>query len=84
MEDDVIDLGLRVFDGFKRRNPDMAKTWREVFEFDKELKEKEVEGAIETYREFGTSEDDIIKRIMKRFNVTKEYVQALLSPQAAK
>ena len=28
----------------KRRDPDMAKTWREVFEFDKELKENEQRG----------------------------------------
>ena len=78
-EDDVVDLGLSIFKGYKkhniiknetderirswyrdylelfsrldrdtleeakRRNPDMAKTWREVFEFDKELKEREKE-----------------------------------------
>ena len=48
---------------------------------DNRAREREVAGAIETYREFGTSDDDIINRIMDRFNVTKEYVQALLSPQ---
>ena len=48
---------------------------------DKKYKEKEVTGAIEAYRDCGTSDEDIIERVVKKFNVTKEYVLALLAPQ---
>ena len=50
---------------------------------EKRYKGKEITGAIETYREYGASEDDIIDKIIKRFNVTKEYVLALLEPKTA-
>ncbi len=48
---------------------------------DKKYKEKEVTGAIKAYRDCGTSEEDIIERVIKKFNVTKEYVIALLTLQ---
>ena len=50
--------------------------------FDRAYKEKEVTGAIGVYREYGESDEFIIDRIMKRFNVSREYVLALLTPQA--
>ena len=50
---------------------------------DKKYKEKEVTGAIEAYRDCGTSDEDIIERVIKKFNVTKEYVLELLAPQKA-
>lgn len=48
-----------------------------------EYEEKEVIGAIEAYRDFGASNEDIIERIIKKFNVTRDYVMALLEPQKA-
>ncbi len=36
--------------------------------------------AIEVYREFGTSDEDIIQRIIKKFSVTREFVLSLLTP----
>ena len=48
---------------------------------DKKYKEKEVTGAIEAYRDCGSSDEDIIERVIKKFNVTKEYVLALLASQ---
>ena len=49
-----------------------------------ERKEKrdQVTGAIIGMQMAGMSENDIISKIVERFNVTKEYVQALLSPKA--
>ena len=44
-------------------------------------KKDQVTGAIEAYRDCGTSDEDIIERVIKKFNVTKEYVLALLTPQ---
>ncbi len=49
---------------------------------EKRDKKKEVTGAIGVYREYGESDEFIIDRIMKRFNVTREYVLALLTQQA--
>ena len=46
-------------------------------------KEKEVVGAIIGMRIAGMSENDIITKIIENFNVTKEYVLALLTPQKA-
>lgn len=50
------------------------------------LKKKEqrdkITGAIDIMREDGRSDDDIITRIIKKYNVTKEYVLALLTPKA--
>lgn len=48
---------------------------------DRKYKEKEVEGAIKMLRADGLSEDDIIIKVMRVFNVTKEYVITLISPQ---
>ena len=42
-----------------------------------------VTGAIEILKESDISDDSIVERIVKKFNVTKEYVLELLSPQAA-
>ena len=67
-----VDLDFEVKDG----GVDMCEA------LERKYKEKEVSGAIETYREFGISDDDIVMRIVERYNVTKEYVMALLTPQA--
>ena len=40
-----------------------------------------ITGAIETMQDMGTAESDIITKIMEKYNVTKEYVLALLSPK---
>ena len=45
-------------------------------------KKKTVEGAIMGLQMAGVNEEDIISKIIEKFNVTKEYVQALLAPQA--
>lgn len=50
---------------------------------EKRYKEKEVKGAIEGMRLMGASDNDIVTKIMEKFNVTKEYVIALLSPKSA-
>ena len=42
------------------------------------LQQEKIQGAIDTYREFGTSDKDIIDKIIKRFDVTREYVLELL------
>ena len=51
------------------------------------LKKKEqrdkVAGAIEGMRLMGASDNDIVAKIIENFNVTKEYVMALLSPKSA-
>ena len=41
----------------------------------------EVTGAIKAYRLDGTPDEDIIAKVTKLFDVTKEYVLALLTPQ---
>ncbi len=46
-------------------------------------KEKEVMGAIGILKDDGKSDEDIIERIIKKYNVTKDYVLALLTPQKA-
>ena len=66
-----LDLDLEVENG----GIDMCKSLERRSQKDKVI------ASIETYREVGTPEDDIIKRIMERFNVTKDYVLALLTPQ---
>ena len=38
--------------------------------------------AIEVYREFGTSDEDIIQKILKKFDVTKDYVFPLLNQKS--
>jgi len=44
---------------------------------------KEVTGAIKGMRIAGMSDSDILTKIIENFNVTKEYVLALLTPQKA-
>ena len=44
---------------------------------------KEVTGAIKAYRLDGASDEDIIAKVMKLYNVTREYVLALLAPKQA-
>ena len=46
------------------------------------LKEK-VTGAIQGMQMAGASEKDIISKIIEKYNVTKDYVLALLAPQKA-
>ena len=48
---------------------------------ERRYKKERIEEAIEIYREYGDSDDDIVSKIIKKFNVTKEYVMALLSPK---
>ena len=50
---------------------------------ERRYQEKEVTGAIKAYRLDGTSDEDIIIKVMKLFNVTREYVLAILKAQAA-
>ena len=45
-------------------------------------KEKEVSGAIKAYKLDGKSDEDIIAKVMKLFDVSREYVQNLLTPKA--
>ena len=49
---------------------------------ERRYKKEQVSGAIIGMQMAGMSENDIISKIIERFNVTKEYVQALLSPKA--
>jgi len=48
----------------------------------KELRDK-VTAVIDILRDDGKSDEDIIERIIKKYNVTKDYVLALLTPQKA-
>ena len=50
---------------------------------EKRYQEKEVTGAIKAYRLDGVSDEDIIVKVMKLYNVTREYVLALLAPKQA-
>lgn len=59
----------------ERRGVDMCKS------IEKRYKEKEVTGAITGMRKLGASDESIITAVMEIFNVTKEYVVALLAPQ---
>ncbi len=47
------------------------------------LKKKEqrdkITGAIEVYREYGESDEDIIQKIIRKFDVTREFVTSLMS-----
>lgn len=44
-------------------------------------KKMKITGAIEMMEDMGTPENDIIEAIIRKYNVTKEYVLALLSPK---
>ena len=46
-------------------------------------KKMRILGAIETYRDYGESDENIIKKIMEKFNVSEKYVLALLKSQVA-
>ena len=48
----------------------------------KELMDK-ITSAVDTYREFDIPDEDIIDKIINRFNVTREYVLELLEPKKA-
>ena len=50
---------------------------------EKRDKKNEVNGAIQGMRIAGMSESEIIAKVIENFNVTKEYVLSLLSPQKA-
>ena len=50
---------------------------------EKKEKRDEINGAIKGMRIAGMSDNDIVAQIIKNFNVTKEYVLALLTPQKA-
>ena len=49
---------------------------------EKRYKKEKITGAIEAYREDGKSDEDIIDRIIKKYQVTRDYVLAILSPKA--
>ena len=70
----VSNLGL-VFDD-KEGDVDMCKGMEEY------RKETEVRGAIKAYQLDGKSDEDIIAKVMKLFDVSREYVLNLLSPKA--
>ncbi len=48
---------------------------------EKKYKEKEVLTAIDIYREYGASDEDIIQKVIKKFDVPREFVLSLLSPK---
>ncbi len=50
---------------------------------EKRFMKERIISAIELLREDGKSDEDIIARIIKKYNVTKEYVVSLLSPKSA-
>ena len=50
---------------------------------EKRYQEKEVTGAIRMLRADGASDETIIAKVTSLFNVTKEYVLALLAPKQA-
>ena len=44
---------------------------------------QKITGAIDVLRLDGASDEDIITKVMKLYNVTREYVLALLAPKQA-
>ena len=50
---------------------------------EKRQQRDEINGVIMGMRMMGASDNDIIAKIIEKFNVTKEYVLALLAPQKA-
>ena len=50
---------------------------------EKKQKRDEITGAITGMRMMGASDNDIIVKIVEKFNVTREYVLALLAPKKA-
>ena len=45
------------------------------------MKREKITGVIEYMKDEGISDSDIIRKIMERYHVTKEYVLAILSPK---
>ena len=66
-----LDIEIEVKDG----GVDMCES------LERRYKKERIEEAIEIYREYGDSDDDIVSKIIKKFNVTKEYVMAILAPK---
>ena len=66
-----LDIEIEVKDG----GVDMCES------LERKYREKEIAGAIGILRDDGKSDTDIIERIIKKYNVTKEYVMSLLAPK---
>ena len=49
---------------------------------ERRYKKERIESAIEAYRDAGKQDEDIIDRIIKKYQVTRDYVLALLAPKA--
>ena len=47
--------------------------------FQRRYKEEKVKGAIDAYRDAGFSDEEIIERVTRRLDVSREYVLALLA-----
>ena len=50
---------------------------------ERRYKKERIEEAIEIYREYGDKDDDIVRKIIKKYNVTPEYVLSLLDTKPA-
>lgn len=48
---------------------------------ERRMQQERVTGAIKAFKLDGASDEDIVAKVTKLFNVTKEYVLALLAPQ---
>lgn len=68
-----LDIEIEIKDG----GVDMCES------LERRYKKEKIEGAIEGMRLMGASDNDIISKIVETFNVTKEYVLALLAPKMA-
>ena len=64
-------------------NKDRLSAFTDAILAKKKYKEKEVTGAIKGMQIAGMSDNEIMTKIIENFNVTKEYVLALLTPQKA-
>ena len=71
----VADLELEFDD--KEEKVNMCKA------MDNAYKKQKVIGAIKAYQFDNTSDDVIVSKVMRLFNVSKEYVLELLSPEKA-
>ena len=69
----VAKLGLKFVE--KTGGIDMCQS------IERRMEKERISGAITVMKLMGASESDIISKVMEAFNVTKEYVLALLSPQ---
>lgn len=50
---------------------------------EKKEKKDKITGMIEIYREYGESQEFIIDKIIEKFDVTRDYVLAILNAQVA-